>query len=269
MVAINYELNVIFFHIPKTAGSYIQQKLGRHYNFFNFNDLARFDNIYENIHNFYDTSMGVINNSHIDIFTTNPWSDKSLGINKYFCTSKKLIKMMSLNKEIWDKMFKFTFVRCPYSRFISSWNFIIKGFKSDKSIIKSIFLDNNITLQENINKMKEIEYFIENRHQLTDIAYNHVFITQYQHILNEDNVNNMDFIGKLENLEEDLKTVLNKIGISEICHNKGEKVNKSDHEPYKTYYNQNIFNFVNSYFDEDFKHFNYVKYNTFEEFMQE
>jgi len=258
MVGINYNLKVIFFHVPKTAGSYIQKNLGKYYDFKNFNDLARFDNVFKDLSKLSGRSL----------FSTNPWSDKSLGVNKYFCTSNKLIKMISLNKKEWDAMFKFTFVRDPYSRFISSWNFVLNGFKNKNAIIKNDKLDKESSLLDNLKNYNDIKHFIDNKDNLTDIAYNHTFVTQYQHILNENDINNMDFIGKMENLEDDLQKVLNKIGINEIIHKKEKKVNKTDHEPYKTYYNQEILDFVNTWFDEDFKNFNYTKYDTLNDFLQ-
>jgi hypothetical protein len=260
MVSINYQRKVIFFHVPKTAGSYIQRNLGKYYGFKNFNDLSRFDTVLNNLDSLSRPEL---------IFSTNPWSNRTIGINKYFSTSNKLIKMLNLNKEIWDNMYKFTFVRDPYSRFISSWNFVIKGFKDLKTILKPYTLDPNLNLSENIEKYKDIKYFIENKNNLTDIAYNHVFISQYQHILNEDNINNMDFIGKMENLEDDLEKVFKKIGINKIIHDIEKKVNQTEHESYKSYYDQELLNFVNETFYEDFENFNYKKYDTISDFLEE
>jgi hypothetical protein len=261
MVAINFDLKVIFFHVPKTAGSYIQKNLGQFYGFKNYNDISRYDNILNNIQEHMDESNILL--------STNPWSDKTLGINKYFSTSTKIIKMIGLNKEMWDNMFKFTFVRDPYSRFISSWNFVINGFKHKNTIIKNSKLDKSLNLSDNIKKYNELKYFIENKDNLTGIAYNHVFVTQTEHILNENNINNMDFIGKMENLEDDLKTVLNKFGINDIIHKKEIKVNKTEHEYYKSYYDQEILDFVNTFFHDDFKNYNYRKYETIDQFLQE
>ena len=81
--------------------------------------------------------------------------------------------------------------------------------------------------KEDIEKFSDIEYSIENRLLLTDIAYNHVFMSQYEHILDKDGKNNMDFIGKTETLEEDLKTVLEKLGFDEIKHKQKTHVNKT------------------------------------------
>lgn len=261
MVSIHHEKQVCYFHVPKTAGSYIQQSLHLFYGFANYNMLARYDldEISFNGPDFFKRGRHVINNK--GFFATNPYSSKKIGIQKYFSTSSTLLNMMFQSEEKWEKLYKFTFVRDPYSRFISSWNYIINGFKT-----KKIMNDIKYT-KEDIENFSDIEYTIENRLLLTDIAYNHVFMTQYEHILDKDGKNNMDFIGKTETLEEDLKTVLEKLGFDEIKHKQKMHVNKTEHKDYKEYYNQSILNFVNDFFNDDFVQFGYTKYETLEEFL--
>ena len=43
MTSINHELNIIYFHIPKTGGTYIQTLLEEYYDFFSYNFLVRSD----------------------------------------------------------------------------------------------------------------------------------------------------------------------------------------------------------------------------------
>ena len=78
----------------------------------------------------------------------------------------------------------------------------------------------------------------------------------------------MNFIGKQETLEEDLESILNKIGFNEIIHKKMKlNKNKIDFNYYKTYYTEYVFDFVNTHFDKDFKEFNYKKYDNFMNFL--
>ena len=119
-----------------------------------------------------------------------------------------------------------------------------------------------------IEKYKDLEYSILNKDLLNPIAYNHIFMTQYEHILDKNNMNNMDFIGKTETLEDDLKIVLEKNGIHEINHSQETSVNKTEHKYYKEYYSQTILDFVNKFFDVDFVKFEYEKFTTLDDFLQ-
>jgi hypothetical protein len=255
MVAINHTKNVIFFHIPKTAGSYIQRILHSDYNFCNYNDLARIE--IDDVLLFLKNGR---NHNNGKIYNTNPWSSKDLGIYRYFETSETMLSMMMISSEKLNNMYKFTFVRDPYSRFISSWNFVINGFKNKKSII---YDNKNLKLKD----LDDLEFFIEKKDKLTAIAYNHVFITQYEHIKAEDGTIKMDFIGKLENIENDLEIVLKNIGFDTITH-KSDKVNKTEHKYYKEYYTENIFKFVNEFFDIDFTYFGYKKFTNLDDFLK-
>lgn len=262
MVSIHHEKQACYFHVPKTAGSYIQQSLNQFYDFTSYNTLTRYDldEIQINSKDFFNTPRNnIINNQ--SFLATNPYSSKKMGIQKYFSTSPTLLDMMFQSEEKWEKLYKFSFVRNPYSRFISSWNFIVNGFKT-----KKIMNDIKYT-EEDIEKFQDIEYAIENRLLLTDIAYNHVFITQWDHILDKNGKNNMDFIGKTENLEDDLKKVLNILGFDEIKHKQKTHVNKTEHKDYKEYYTKPILDFVNEFFHDDFVQFGYTKYETLEEFL--
>lgn len=254
MASINHKLDVIYFHIPKTAGTYIQKMLQDYYNFTSYNFLIRSD--FHIFNKFNNQQYNCLN----DYINVSPFSNRLYGVNNYYSGSKELIDMTTLNEERWNKAFKFTFVRNPYTRFISGWNFILSSPTISKNLI-----DN-----DTYEKFENLEYFINNRNELSDKAYNHIFLSQYDQIINNNSINDMNFIGKQENLKEDLKIILNKIGFSELIHDKNININKNklDYNYYKTYYTQFIFDFVNEHFDKDFLEFNYEKYNNYEEFMK-
>ena len=254
MASINHDKKAIYFHIPKTAGSYIQNTLDTHYGFNNYMNLLRPD---FDIFNQFNKEQYDIEKDLHKVF---PYKNRMFGINNYYSGSEELLEMMILDEGRWEECFKFTFVRDPYARFISSWNFILSTPKISENL-----LDN-----DNYEKFENLQYFIDNRDELSDNAYNHIFLTQYAQILNSDGFNDMDFIGKHENLENDLEIVFNKIGINTVIHNKDVVLNKNkvDFNYYKTYYTQEILDFVNSYFDDDFTNFNYKKIIKLSNFLE-
>jgi hypothetical protein len=252
MASINHNLNIIYFHIPKNAGTYIQTLL-EDYDFISYNFLARSD-----FHIFNKSNKEKVDNFK-DYLRVTPFSNRLFGVNNYYSGSKELIDMTTLGEDKWNIAFKFTFVRDPYTRFISAFNYILSDITISKNLI-----DN-----DNYAKFENIDYFINNRDELSDVAHNHVFLSQYDHIIDKDGINNMNFIGKFENLEEDLKVVLLKVGFNEIIHQKKTHINKNkiDYNYYKTYYTEYAFNFVNKHFEKDFIEFNYKKYESYNDFI--
>jgi len=253
MVDINHKKNIIYFHIPKTAGSYITGILNGYYDFSNYNKLIRPDfDIFNNYNKFKVNELK-------DYLNIDAYSNRLFGINNYYSGSEDIINMTTLDKKLWKEAFKFTFVRNPYTRFISSWNYILSNPKISENL-----LDN-----ETYSKFENLEYFIDHREEISDKAYNHMFLTQYDHIINNEEINDMNFIGKQENLEDDLKEVLTKIGFKEINHTKSVVVNKNkiNYYYYKTYYTEFIFDFVNIHFKKDFEEFGYKKYDDYKDFL--
>jgi hypothetical protein len=253
MASINHDLNIIYFHIPKTGGTYIQTLLEEYYDFFSYNFLVRSD-----FHIFNEFNKKKTEN-YKDYLKVTPFSNRLFGVNNYYSGSKELIDATTLGEQKWNDSLKFTFVRDPYSRFISAFNFILS--------IPTI--SENLVDNDNYEKFENIDYFIDNKDELSDIAYNHVFLSQYDQIIDKDGINNINFIGKQENLEEDLSNILLKAGFNEIKHIERRNINKNriDYNYYKTYYTEYSFNFVNKHFEKDFSEFNYKKYDKFDDFM--
>jgi hypothetical protein len=90
---------------------------------------------------------------------------------------------------------------------------------------------------------------------------------QVRNIINEKGKINLQFIGKFENLEEDFCTILKNIGIKNIIHDNEKKMNVRPHEEFVNYYeSQEILDFINNLFKEDFEHLDYIKCNTLDDF---
>ena len=217
MCSINHNLKAVFIHVPKNGGSYVAEILSKNYGFKNYY-LQRPD------HKIF---------CHGKDNSVNKHENKIHGTLMYYKTSSYINKMINMNEDKWNRYFIFTFVRNPYDRMVSGWNYINKyniGFKDYMNV--------------NWNA--------------SDYDYWHVFMTQSRHIIGNNGKIRANFIGKLENLEVDLKIVLNQLGIKNIIHQPFFK-NKKNHKKSIEYYDNEVLEKVNLLIKEDLENFGYLK----------
>jgi hypothetical protein len=114
-----------------------------------------------------------------------------------------------------------------------------------------------------------LKNFIINKENLKNesykeiLTYSHVFVSQKQYIKNIPNLTILNF----ENLDKELSNYL-KENDFEIIHEKN-KISKNStfkEKNFWEYYDKFILDFVNEYFDEDFKNFNFPKYTSLIDF---
>ena len=224
MCSINHDKKAIFIHIPKNGGTYIADILNKYYGFKNYY-LQRPDHNY--VCKYWDKSVKTHEN-------------KLIGTLLYYKTSKELNKIMNMDINKWNTYFIFAFIRNPYERIVSGWNYINKYNISFESFMN---FGNNTNCWD----------------------YWHTFMSQYKHLMDLNKNINIQFIGKVENIEEDLKIILNKIRINHIIHKPYSK-NKKEHKNYKEYYTSNlILDKVNKYIEDDIMVFGYKKINDISE----
>ena len=222
MATYSHKLNVVFYHIPKCAGLYIESLLlTSSENFFTYNFRK---------------------NDFIDFY-----HNKESGIRREFHRHHEMFK---ISKAKIDDMFEFTFVRNPYVKFISAWFYC----KSNKFEANN-FINNKI--------LEDLEELIENIDMINDLTFFHMFKTQSDNIrFHKD----MNFIGKVENLKDDLNTVFGHIELigTEIT---DEKVNENpiEYGDYRKYITPKVLEFINEHFSEDFERFEYRKVFTIED----
>jgi len=167
----------VFIHIPKTAGSSFRTSL-----------YENFDN--ENLKNF-DL------NQHI--------------------TANELHQFFNKNSLNWDEYFKFSFVRNPWSRIVSYYEYQFKEHITFSSFCKT-------------SKDSQLAYLTNKE---SDIL--------------------VDFIGKFENLQEDSNTIFDKIGVPQQLPHK----NKTKHKHYTEYYNEETKQNVAENYKDDILYFGY------------
>jgi len=157
------------------------------------------------------------------------------------------------------EMFKFTFVRNPFDFLLSTYCYA--------KVVKSHFWHQEVANMEfkDFPKfyMSEVERFATSRVEgmedfvLTGISHGRSEVTTpYEWVRDENGEIMMDFVGKLENIDEDMKFVLKRLGKTPIIVPR-ENVNKHNDKPYREMYDATTRAYVEKHFEKDLNYFNY------------
>ena len=136
--------------------------------------------------------------------------------------------------------FSFCFVRNPWDRFVSAYNFLLKGGSNEQD---KEHRDEFITPYRTFND------FVRNLNNTNALSQQH-FRPQVEFI-NKD----IDFVGRFENLNKDFDIICKKVGISRKLTLK--HLNKASHEPYQTYYTGETEKIIRDSYKLDVDCFNY------------
>ena len=219
---INYAHKVIFIHIPKCAGSTVE-------------DILKTDIIetYYSIHKAKNTGIIVERNKFNNIFDYNNCVCKT---PQHF-TYRELKR--SLPKSIFANYYKFTIVRNPYSRIVSDYHFVINYYKDLQNYTFEQFLE-KLTLPQ----FERINYFDGHLEP------------QYTYLIDDDNSIKDMQIFNYENLNECFIYLKNLTGVAEIPHLRKTTYSKPYQEYFTSFTQEKVYNF----YKEDFLRFNY-KFN--------
>ncbi len=173
------------------------------------------------------------------------FSDTKQFLNKH---DQLLWGKMSLLQD-WDKYFKFTFVRNPWDRLVSWYSMILLA--KEKGLVHR-----NKLWQYVLNNSTDFSSFVANCTAVVDdfdgkkcLAYN-----QLDYIANEEGEKIVDFVGRYETFEKDLKALFRKFGKSL---NSVPQINVSSHSHYSTYYTATTKQIVADRFSRDIEFFGY------------
>jgi len=236
MIYINHIKKAIYIHIPKTGGSYISDALVKYYGFINYLPLLMKKRP--------DHDIVCKTFSYKKIYTGNALYDNSffnkfIGLICYCITSDYLLYQMNMNKEKWIEYTKFCFIRNPYERVLSGW----KHF--------NIIFNYNIDFYTYINNPKTPI-------SISDIEYEHIFMSQKVFIQNENGDCGVDIIGRFEHLEDDFILILKQLGFN-IIH-KQKKINVSNKiQAENIVLDIQSVQRINELFKDDFDYFHYKK----------
>jgi len=153
-----------------------------------------------------------------------------------------------------SKLFKFAFVRNPYSRLVSCYENKIKKTPLNnlefKEGVRRHFLSYGIT------KNTTFKDFVKIVSHIPDKVSDTHFRSQYTLITDEEGRLIPDFIGKFENLNQDYKKVCEIMGIEnppKLSHINKTKKKKN----YKEYYDKETKKLVQERYKKDFEMFKY------------
>ena len=186
----------------------------------------------------------------------NPYSDiKSCGDRQTICyhhiPAKKMKYYFDERKQNWNEFFKFTTVRNPWDRKLSTFAYLKRKaneFKNaDKGWDPSWFVEKTLKIDAECDNFKQYlrKYCEPNKKRNRQVDL----------VLDNEGNNMLDFVGKVENLEHDVKYAFKQIGLPEpkLIHR-----NKSDHKPYTDAYDEQwMIDKVAERYADDINHFDY------------
>lgn len=209
--------NVLFFRIPKTASTSITKVLKYQYDFYKFET----SNTKKNHSIIYsETSKGghfILGHQHIPT----------------------LVNQNILNRDFLQTAYTFAFVRNPYTRLVSLYHYLKGKIHNESTFEKFVFryIDNG-------KKIHPLGSYSLNGFNQCNPQTKWMF-------------KNVSFIGKYENLETDLKKVLQELGFS-INNLEIPTERKSNITDYFSYYTSSrVIQIVNKVYESDFERFDY------------
>jgi len=219
---ISHKYNFIFIAVPKTGTTSIQRS---------FKSMKLSDtNITEYLSKQIKTHRLKNRWMHVDICNTKEPSRNQID-RPYFTkhmTAKALKeKCRDDGVGIFDKYFKFAFVRNPYARAVSWIYYELRKSEVD------------------FNKYSFKELMLK--------CPDWIWASQSNWIYSDDR-KLVDFVGKFENIQEDFNVICDKIGIP---HQKLPHKNKTEHKHYTEYYDDETREIVAEKYAKDIEYFGY------------
>ncbi|MGK7940424.1 MAG: sulfotransferase family 2 domain-containing protein [Crocosphaera sp.] len=210
----------IFIHIPKTAGTSIHRSLDE------YNDLK-----HSRLFKALERRTG------LKIYATT-YLGKLRKINDLKGGSHGMLKHVQqlIPQEMYIEYFKFAVVRNPWSYRVSMFNFI-KNTQTHP-------LHNVI---QNLSFQEFIEWLVDDNGATGKIK------GQTEFIINQNGKFELNYLARLETINQDFPVIFQKIGITA----KLSKKNVSTKKDYRTYYNDKTASLIADFSKEDIENFGY------------
>ena len=224
----------IFIHIPRTAGTSIATMLTNHIWRFPRRpaSISKWENIIDN-----KTSLVL---EHTDV--------------------RQLLDRGALSNEFYESVFKFTFVRNPWDRIAS----LYKSYLDDPTLLSNLAgsrhakgtshrFESRYSLDSSIEGFRDFVGYLSTINIVKIGLYNRKewshFNSQLDWIPND-----IDFVGKFENLENDFNFVCDRTGHPRI---KLPHKNKTEGKSYQELYDDKTKNVIFEMYNDEIKKFKY------------
>lgn len=136
--------------------------------------------------------------------------------------------------------FKFTIVRNPWDRLVSAFHFLKKGGWNEAD---------RLWFNAELGHFKDFDEFVKGWVSKDNIWKRWYLQPQYHFIVEGRRKIDIDFVGYLENIDEDFRYIAKRIGIDcQLQH-----INKSKHDDYKNLYNEETKAIVAEVYETDIK----------------
>lgn len=142
--------------------------------------------------------------------------------------------------------FKFAFVRHPFDRFVSAYEYLMQGGKNSNDLL---FRD------EVLHKYSNFEDFVLHGYASDERIRNHTHFIPQHRFVNIDGIRAVDFVGKVENIKQDFEYIKSILGFeSELS-----EINiRDDRRNYLEYFtNPDVEHILFQSYKEDFSSFGY------------
>jgi hypothetical protein len=204
---ISYRKRFLFVHIFKTAGTSIT------------NSLAP-----------YSYRPGSTRPANWLAFLTTDWKKIHRTPIKKHATALEI--QASLDSEIFDSFYKFSFVRNPWDWQVSLYHFILdRPYNPGYEATKAMGSFRNFALSR----------------EKSDFTQTGCLVDETGNLL-------VDFVGRFENLEVDFQTICKRVGINATL----PHINKSDRLGYRDYYDEETRALTARLYAEDIERFGYT-----------
>lgn len=178
--------------------------------------------------------------------------ERALYSTKGKVTHRTALEYKKIYKGSFSDRYKFAFIRNPYDKFVSAYEYLRQGGRNDfdKKWAERYILP-HATFRDFVLALNDTEF----RKKVCSWMH---FKPQYLFVCDENKRVIVDFIGKYENLESDFGIVLNSLGLASNLPHENKTKERND---FMEYYDSETKKIIEKIYEDDFTLFHYKKMN--------